>query len=83
MNTNNITHKQKIKSIKNLNTNNIRNQEIIKNMNTNNISNMNNKILKFNSWQYKGKTYQEIISNTEDLTNIINSNSPGYNKFKT
>ena len=44
---------------------------------------MNNKILKFNSGQYKGKAYQEITNNTEDLTNIININSSGYNKFKT
>ena len=44
---------------------------------------MNNKQLKFNTGKYKGKTYLEIKNNTEDLTNIINSNSPGYNKFKT
>ena len=38
---------------------------------------MNNKQLKFNTGKYKGKTYLEIINNTEDLKNIINSNSPG------
>ena len=57
-----------------MNSYNINNQEIIKILNTNNISNMNNKILKFNSGQYKGKTSQEITSNKVDLTNILNSN---------
>ena len=81
LDTNNITN-SKINNLKILNTNNITNNKIIKNLDTNNISNMNNKQLKFNTGKYKEKTYLEIINNTEDLTNIINSNSPGYNKFK-
>ena len=67
-----------------MNSNNITDSKIIKILDTNNITNMknNNKQLKFNSGIYKGKTYQEITGDKEEVNNIFKSNSPGYNKFK-
>ena len=57
-----------------MDTNNITNSKIIKILDTNNITNMsnnNNKQLKFNSGIYKGKTYQEIAEDREEVNNIF------------